>query len=117
MTKVCSEEGCDKAMKGRGLCHTHYMRGYRSEAFPEGPLQCAECGETKLYGKGLCKKHYMREYRKAKAAGTFVPLRQGPIIITNADNFWDFVVEELGIAGKNARDKQIVPARKQHRRV
>lgn len=112
MTKICSQDGCEKKMEGRGLCHTHYMQVYRKQGFPEGPLQCAECGETKLYGKGLCKKHYMREYRKAKAAGTFVPLRQGPIIITNAENFWEFVVEDLGIAGKNGRRKPIVSARK-----
>jgi hypothetical protein len=66
---ICSVEGCNNPVQGRGWCHTHYERWRRhGDAFPdieprprqwEGPCSVEGCDkQAKL--KGWCNAHYQR---------------------------------------------------------
>lgn len=72
MAKVCSVEGCSKAVKGRGYCQTHYAR-WRRNGDPtvskvvrlNHELPCSWCGEQKkIVAKGLCRACYQRQWQK-----------------------------------------------------
>lgn len=59
--RTCSIEGCERLVRARGLCISHY-NGWRNK---NGPVRtdrrCSVqgCGQTH-YGKGLCSLHYSR---------------------------------------------------------
>lgn len=46
-TKTCTQDGCDRPLRARGFCVTHYnaMRG-KDWAYPKVECQCGQCGET-----------------------------------------------------------------------
>lgn len=55
--KVCTERGCEKRAKGRGLCSAHYER-WRKRA-SSALCSVSDCGRT-TYAKSLCSVHYDR---------------------------------------------------------
>lgn len=60
---TCSEDDCDRAVRARGMCSTHYYRLLRSENAPAlGP--CSEEGCTgEVFSRGICRSHYNRQIR------------------------------------------------------
>lgn len=63
---LCPIDNCEREVKVRGLCQTHYQRARRSGTLPniQAPpnLPCSVEGcERKNSAKGLCKMHYMRK--------------------------------------------------------
>ena len=66
MTK-CSQWGCEREAKRRGMCFTHYRRQLREDKPP-----CAVDGcEEKSITRGLCSKHYMRWYKNGSPDRVF----------------------------------------------
>lgn len=58
---TCSESGCERPVKGRGLCSTHYWQ--RKLEDPDGP-RCVEDGcEGPVWARGRCQPHYRRIMR------------------------------------------------------
>jgi hypothetical protein len=57
--------------------------------------------DTKFYSRDLCKKHYMKHYRKHfnTPKEDRVPMRDYEI--TDYNDFWQFVKEQLGITTKD----------------
>ena len=72
----CTEDGCDKPVRARGLCETHYSQLKRSgtmEPLVAGERKTAErCSVTGCralaISRGLCRPCYQRLYREARAA-------------------------------------------------
>jgi hypothetical protein len=69
--RTCSEDGCDRPVKGRGLCDPHYKRRWRSGA-PMPPTKGRSICEVvedgircmgTVEGRGLCQKHWERQRR------------------------------------------------------
>jgi len=52
--KTCTENGCDKRLRARGLCSTHYNRKYQPDRWKPKTAPCAYCGThvTKAAGGG-----------------------------------------------------------------
>lgn len=60
---TCSEEGCDRPVRARGLCNACYTRIKPPRVYMVNVnLDCAECDDY-AYCRGLCKKHYRRQRR------------------------------------------------------
>jgi hypothetical protein len=64
---VCSEDGCGKPIKGKGLCQKHLQRKKRRDAgVPEKKVRgvCTFDGcEHKQHARGFCTNHYQTEKR------------------------------------------------------
>lgn len=67
----CLADGCDRKIKARGMCGTHYHRWWRGSPVgspirhgkPTGvPCEVEAC-EGLAVGRGMCSKHYARVYR------------------------------------------------------
>jgi hypothetical protein len=54
--KACSVEGCERPVRGRGYCASHYMK-FKSTFDNYRKCSVPECGKNH-YGRGMCKKHY-----------------------------------------------------------
>lgn len=51
--KTCTEPGCDRALRARGLCGSHYNRAYPSpNRHAKKLVPCANCGKEVLKGTG-----------------------------------------------------------------
>ncbi len=50
----CSEDGCDRRITARGLCHKHYLRQYRQDRFVSEPLR-QPTGRPDWYDHAACK--------------------------------------------------------------
>lgn len=65
----CLEPGCDRPLKARHLCNTHYAAQRR-----RGLFGAAECSEEGCRGfshtKGLCNKHYLLLRAREKGVET-----------------------------------------------
>lgn len=62
---VCSEPGCSKAPRSKGMCHTHYARDYARRCQENGTLGvCSSegCGRP-VRARMLCAMHHMRARR------------------------------------------------------
>lgn len=87
MTSTCTEEGCDRPARGRGLCGTHYAYRRRHGALPD--LAFTESCTVDGCGRGheahgLCGKHYQR----LKKTGS---LEQPIATADDAVRFWSKV--------------------------
>jgi len=73
MKKICSVEGCGKAVKARGWCGTHWTRWRRwgvVELRPSAPAQIctvSECNRV-VKARGWCSTHYRRWQRHGTVA-------------------------------------------------
>lgn len=79
--RVCSVEGCEKPVIGRGLCNMHWkrMRKYGTADLPvREPASCAAPGcDHPAVSRGMCQRHY----RRMKTFGRFD-------LPTEVDRFW-----------------------------
>lgn len=57
--RVCSEDGCEQAVRAKGLCSTHYNRARREAAREPPPALCSvpTCGERAAAGSDRCPEH------------------------------------------------------------
>lgn len=75
--KLCTVEGCGKALRARGYCTTHWARWRRhgTTDLPPKPVRreictvpkCQKKAERGFGAESICLPHYMRKYKK----GTF----------------------------------------------
>ena len=42
-TKLCTQPGCDRALRARGLCASHYNQTYHPDRHAPHPTACANC--------------------------------------------------------------------------
>lgn len=81
----CTERGCGRSARGRGLCGTHYAFHRRHGTLPPLPERASGCGvedcARRHEAHGLCKLHYDR-LRKSGTVET--PLVRGP----DDERFW-----------------------------
>lgn len=54
--RTCSELGCDKAHRARGLCSTHYNEQHQPNRHAKVTVACGYCGEP-------CQKHQTAKYQ------------------------------------------------------
>jgi 5-methylcytosine-specific restriction endonuclease McrA len=45
-TKRCTEPGCGRPLRARGLCSTHYNRAHRPGNHDRRPTSCVVCGQV-----------------------------------------------------------------------
>lgn len=45
-TKICTHPGCDRAVRAKGLCSTHYNQRHVPDRHPRVEVPCAVCGVT-----------------------------------------------------------------------
>lgn len=70
-SRLCSVSGCEKEVKAKSYCQSHYARLLRhgnplAGNRPPSPLSssCEEVGcENKIHAKGLCNTHYRRKLK------------------------------------------------------
>jgi hypothetical protein len=66
MTDTCTQPGCARPVKARGLCEKDYMRAYRNGTLPPKappPEGCSVKGCPRPHeARGLCQRHYLRFY-------------------------------------------------------
>jgi len=71
--KICNVEGCNKPIKARGMCSTHWTRWYRKQKRPI-KIRYAHCTvencTKKHYGKGMCVMHWTRYWRYKDVSAT-----------------------------------------------
>lgn len=69
-SKKCSIDGCDNKARRGGMCDKHYMQF--SEPKDEKPTVCIVegCDCAKILAKGMCTKHYKQMYRHGKIIKT-----------------------------------------------
>lgn len=81
----CITENCDRPVRGRGLCGTHYAFRRRHGTLPPLPPPTLGCSVPECVGvheaKGLCKLHYQR-WRQTGSTET--PICRLP----DSDRFW-----------------------------
>lgn len=85
MRATCSEPDCDRPVRGRGLCGTHYAFARRHGTLPPrrevtATCQVQGCGRPHE-AKGMCGMHYQR---KMKIGDLAQPLATGP----DEERFW-----------------------------
>lgn len=99
----CIEPGCDSEAARKQMCWPHYdvARG-RSKGKQE--KQLCQCGKPH-YARKMCKSCYMVWFRKEeKEEPTFKPYSLAP---ERLEDFWGYVVEELGVTGASTRKETI----------
>lgn len=62
---MCSTDGCEKTVHGRGLCSMHYERARKLDALPERTDRAPQCSvtgctETRAAGRTICSMHRER---------------------------------------------------------
>jgi hypothetical protein len=80
--RTCSVDCCDRPMKAKGYCRSHYLRHWKGLPV-EGPIRLTIKGRTcsiegcneKHEGRGMCAMHYMR-WKKYGSAGEAGRLRR-----------------------------------------
>lgn len=45
-TKNCSHDGCDRPLRARGLCGSHYNQAHQPDRHAARPTACVVCGTT-----------------------------------------------------------------------
>lgn len=83
--KICSTEGCDRPVHGKGMCNYHYIH-YRKTVAPACSVE--EC-EKPSRSRGMCISHYEKQLRIED---------QEEI---DYDDFWEFVKFKLKIGESN----------------
>lgn len=47
-TKICTRPGCDRALRARGLCGSHYNQAHYPDRHAPQPMNCTVCGVSVL---------------------------------------------------------------------
>lgn len=63
--KLCSVDSCDKPVRAKGLCSTHYT-AERKKQLSKVPCSVKGC-EQPVFAKGLCLTHYTAQRSKEKS--------------------------------------------------
>lgn len=70
---TCSTPGCDRPIKGHGLCSTHHRAALRNGTITprrvanQDPCPVDGCGRT-VRTKGMCQRHYAQQWNQQQAA-------------------------------------------------
>lgn len=84
---VCSVENCNKSVRSKGFCDTHYRRNYlygrteRVKQSREGACSVDGCEEA-IKGLGYCNKHYQLFKRHGSPNKLVKTARQHPLYVT-----------------------------------
>lgn len=79
MTRTCTEPGCDKAHRARGLCSTHYNQ-QKPDRHQRYQINCAWCGKDHETPRGngrFCSLGCVRAMANYEAGKNVCPLPQG----------------------------------------
>lgn len=86
-TKLCTMDGCGRALRARGLCGTHYnqQRQTPEQRHPKVTVPCGFCGEPCVKGKGRDRRYtavfcslLCRDLWRIETGISSAPRRRGP---------------------------------------
>lgn len=93
MTSLCTIEGCERQLRARGWCATHWARWRRhgdpseGAAKPAATCDVVEC-TGRIQGHGLCPKHYHRRRRGTQVVRPETLLERVEASISIEDGCW-----------------------------